>query len=178
MPVTLTKVHKHISKKRGKVEALHEFSRDARRLRRAGARDDRVASSNTTTMKARQPYMDRIDYFHDAVASLEEPLSDSEMAELVQQCINRDVEEIEQLKKEQRKGRPPTRRQEALTQRTQTEEKEFKTGFWMPDLTDASVLVALKKWNAQWSGLSQMKFMRLLQSGEKKASSFPPNGMS
>jgi len=53
---TLQKVHKHISKKRGVVDSLHENSRDARRLRRAGHRDDRLSRHNTITMRARQPY--------------------------------------------------------------------------------------------------------------------------
>lgn len=43
MPKSFNKVHKQISKKRGAVEALHENSRDAKRLNRANARDSRVA---------------------------------------------------------------------------------------------------------------------------------------
>ena len=53
---TLSKVHKHISKKRGVVDSLHENSRDARRLRRAGHRDDRLSRHTSITMRARQPY--------------------------------------------------------------------------------------------------------------------------
>lgn len=92
--------------------------------------------------------------------------------------IYRDAEELAQLKQERRKGRPPTKREEVLGQRTETEEKEFKIGFWVPDLTEMDVLVALKKWNGKWSGLSPVKFVRLVQGGEKKDSTFPPNGMS
>lgn len=93
-------------------------------------------------------------------------------------CINRDGEELAQLQQERRKGRPPSRQEEALKQRTQTEEKEFKTGFWMPDLSDKDVLLALKQWNGVWSGLSPMRFIRLTSDGVKQASSFPPKGMS
>lgn len=93
-------------------------------------------------------------------------------------CINRDGEEIAQLQQERRKGRPPTRRDQALKERTQTEENEFKTGFWMPDLGDAEALKILKDWSGHWSGLSSMKFIRLLQDGSKQPSSFPPKGMS
>lgn len=139
--------------------------------------------------------MDRIEYFHDAVQTIDEPLTEAELAELVTKyvhgcrfthssrlmpyrCINRDGEELAQLQQERRKGRPPTRREEALKQRTQTEEKEFKTGFWMPDLSDKDVLLALKHWNGEWSGLSPMKFIRLTPDGVKQTSSFPPKGMS
>lgn len=93
-------------------------------------------------------------------------------------CISRDEEELAQLQQERRKGRPPIRREEALTQRTQTEEKEFKTGFWMPDMSDEDVLVALKAWNGKWSGLSPLKFIRLTQAGVKQSSSFPPKSIS
>jgi translation machinery-associated protein 16 len=56
MPKSLSKVHKHIAKKRGVVEALHENSRDAKRLRRAGIRDDRVARVSVTMARGRQSY--------------------------------------------------------------------------------------------------------------------------
>lgn len=93
-------------------------------------------------------------------------------------CINRDGEELAELQQERRKGRPPSRREEALKQRTQTEEKEFKTGFWLPDLTDEETLLKLKNWSGEWTALSSAKFARLLQDGAKQASSFPPKGMS
>lgn len=139
--------------------------------------------------------VDRIEYFYDAVQTIDEPLNEAELAPLVTKyvhrcefrdipgltlyrCINRDADELAQLQQERRKGRPPTRREEALKQRTQTEEKEFKTGFWMPDLSDKDVLLALKNWNGEWSGLSPMTFVRLTQDGVKQTSSFPPKGMS
>jgi hypothetical protein len=62
MPVTLSKVHKQISKKRGVVNALHENSRDAQRLRKAGARDDRLSRHSATVLRARQPYSET--YLH------------------------------------------------------------------------------------------------------------------
>ena len=38
----LSKVHKHITKKKGKTPNLHENSRDTQRLQRAAGRDDRL----------------------------------------------------------------------------------------------------------------------------------------
>jgi translation machinery-associated protein 16 len=140
--------------------------------------------------------VERIHYFHEAVQSIEEPLSDDQLSEMIlkyvhhhehslraprligYRCIHRDEGEIAQLKSERRKGRPPTRREELLNQRTETEEKEFKTGFWLPELGDADVLHALKHWNRHWAGLSSLKFIRITQEGVKQASSFPPKGMS
>lgn len=54
--VSLSKVHKHISKKRGAMDSMHENSRDARRLRRAGSREERLSHHAGMTLKARQPY--------------------------------------------------------------------------------------------------------------------------
>ena len=92
--------------------------------------------------------------------------------------INRDVPEIEQLQHERRKGRPPSKREEALLQRTDTENKELKTGFWMPDLSNEDVVKALPRWNQVWSSLSAMKFIRFTSDGGKQPSTFPPKGLS
>ena len=56
MPKSFSKVHKKISKKRGVVEALHENSRDARRLNRANTRDTRVARVQANMSRGRQSY--------------------------------------------------------------------------------------------------------------------------
>lgn len=53
MARTFQKVHKHVNKKKGAVEALHENSRDAKRLRRAGARDDRVSRVQASLARGR-----------------------------------------------------------------------------------------------------------------------------
>jgi translation machinery-associated protein 16 len=92
--------------------------------------------------------------------------------------INRSVPEIEQLQSERRKGRPPSKREEALLQRTEVENKEFKTGFWMPDLSQEDVIKGLASWNGDWSGLSMMKFIRITKDGGKQPSAFPPKGLS
>ncbi|RDW86760.1 translation machinery-associated protein 16 [Aspergillus mulundensis] len=178
MPKSLQKVQKHISKKRGAIEALHENSRDAKLLRRAGTRDDRVARVSAAMAKGRQSYVDRILYFQESIPEGTVSLSENDIPDLVARYINRSVPEIEQLQSERRKGRPPSKREEALLQRTEAENKEFKTGFWMPDLTEEDVVSALVRWNGNWSGLSPLKFIRLTKEGGKQASTFPPKGLS
>ncbi|KAI9925661.1 hypothetical protein ASPWEDRAFT_41786 [Aspergillus wentii DTO 134E9] len=178
MPKTFAKVHKHISKKRGAVDALHEFSRDARRLRRANHRDDRVAKASVTTSRGRQSYIDRIAYFQETIPDDAQPFSDEEIMQTITNYINRSNPEIEQLKSERRKGRPPSKREEVLLQRMDAESKEYKTGFWMPDFSQPEVLRALAIWNGDWSGLSMMKFIRFTKESGKQASSFPPKGLS
>ncbi|KAL2835042.1 translation machinery-associated protein 16 [Aspergillus cavernicola] len=180
MPKSLSKVHKHITKKRGVgvLEAMHENSRDAKLLRRAGIRDDRVARISATMARGRQSYVDRIIYLKEAIPEGTVTFSDDDMSDLITRFINRSVPEIEQLQSERRKGRPPIKREEALLQRTETENKEFKTGFWIPDLGQEDVVKDLVKWNGHWSGLSNIKFIRLTKEGAKQSSTFPPKGLS
>lgn len=57
MAKALHKVHKLIAKKKGgKTNALHENSRDSRRLRTAGAREDKIAKLLAAASKANQTY--------------------------------------------------------------------------------------------------------------------------
>ncbi|KAF9892959.1 hypothetical protein FE257_000551 [Aspergillus nanangensis] len=178
MPKALAKVHKHISKKRGPLQALHENSRDAKRLRRATAREDRVARGAASLSRGRQSYIDRIDYFQETVPDGTDPLSDADMLDLIVRYINRSVPEIEQLQSERRKGRPPIKREEALLERTDAENRELKTGFWIPDFSQPEVIKALASWKGDWSGLSALKFIRLTKETGKQTSVFPPKGLS
>ncbi|KAI4119918.1 MAG: hypothetical protein LQ345_000176 [Seirophora villosa] len=52
MPKNLAKVQKKIAKKKGNVSSLHENSRDARRLRRAGASYLARDSAELSTLQA------------------------------------------------------------------------------------------------------------------------------
>lgn len=60
MPSSLHKVSKKISKKKGassiKSGVLHENSRDAQKIRRASARDDKITRLAKVRAKLNQPY--------------------------------------------------------------------------------------------------------------------------
>ena len=56
MPKSLAKVQKKISKKKGNITSLHENSRDSQRLRRAGARSDKLNRVATARAKANRPH--------------------------------------------------------------------------------------------------------------------------
>jgi Translation machinery-associated protein 16 len=56
MPKSLNKVQKHITKKKGKINALHVNSRDSKSLLRAGGRDQKVAKLASLREKANRPY--------------------------------------------------------------------------------------------------------------------------
>ena len=58
------------------------------------------------------------------------------------------------------------------------EDKEFLSGFWMPDMSQQENLKKLKAWNGNWSSMSTLEFLRLTRDGVKQQSIFPPKGLS
>lgn len=82
------------------------------------------------------------------------------------------------MRAERRKGRPPSKREEVLSQNIDTEAKEFASGFWVPDMRGQDNLRKLKAWNKEWSAMSNIAFVRVSKDGGIKASSFPPRGLS
>jgi translation machinery-associated protein 16 len=97
---------------------------------------------------------------------------------MIEDYLGRDDEELANLKAERRAGRPPNNRQSLLEQHQATEQDEYASGFWVPDLEDGENLKRLKEWNGQWAGLATLKFARISKEGVKRGSSFPPKGMS
>lgn len=56
MPKSLAKVQKKVAKKKGNSNSLHENSRDAQKLRRAGARSEKLDRLAAARAKANQPH--------------------------------------------------------------------------------------------------------------------------
>ncbi|KAF2144640.1 uncharacterized protein K452DRAFT_349691 [Aplosporella prunicola CBS 121167] len=184
MPKSLSKVQKQIAKKRGsagKASAMHENSRDHHRLQAAGVRDEKIARIIASRSKQNQPYLLRIAHFRGAAEALPLPLAPipiSDTVSLIQSYVFRDDEELSQLKKSRRAGRPPSVRENMLRQRREAEEKEFESGFYVPDMQDEMTLARLRNWDGDWVGCNAMKFVRISKAGEKKESIWPPKGMS
>ncbi|CAK4030741.1 Hypothetical predicted protein [Lecanosticta acicola] len=179
MPSKLNKVQKHVSKKKGaRINALHENSRDAQRLRKAGARDERVARITATRQQANRPWLDRIAFFQDHLPATLHPMDVAQMRDLVQQFLARHDEELAQLKAERRPGRPPSNRQTLLEQQVKAEAQEYESGLWFPNLQDEETLVKLDGWAGEWMSLAVLRFIRVAKDGEVKESQFPPRGAS
>ena len=179
MPSKLAKVQKHVSKKKGKkINSLHESSRDAQRLRRAGARDDRVARLTAVKDKANQQFLLRISYLQKNLPEILDPLSVGEIQALISDYLDRNDEELDQLKTERRPGRPPGTRQTLLEEQRKMEQSEYESGFWLPNLQDEETLVKLDQWKGDWVSLGTMRFVRVDGSGSVKESQFPPRGAS
>lgn len=124
------------------------------------------------------------------------PLSDEDLHDLTQKyvvCIirvflnvhadlksyiQRDDDELATLKAQRRKGRPPSTDEERLIQMIDSEQREFRGGFWLPDLRDEDGRLKLEKWSGDWAGMNSLKFVRVAETGAIRPSSFPPKGQS
>jgi translation machinery-associated protein 16 len=179
MPSKLAKVQKHVAKKKGsKITSLHENSRDAKRLRRAGARDDRVARLSATRERNNKSWIDRIAFFQERLPETLHPIVMEDIQALISEHLARNDEEIDLLKAERRPGRPASNRQTMLEDLKKTEEREYDSGFWLPNLQDEETLVKLDQWKGDWIGLGIMRFVRIDRAGVAKESQFPPRGAS
>ena len=203
MSRALHKVTKQISKKRGnKLNTLHENSRDSKRLRRAGMREEKVAKTLHAARTANQLYgmfvadaldrlvsnafhfiVNRVEWFRNMIDepeedSLEKILSDEDVQVLTSEFVNRLDEDIQDLKSQRRPGRPPSSTEDQLKNQKEADEKEFKGGLWVPEVRSHDAREKLRKWNGEWSGLNTLKFVRVVKDGAIRDSSFPPKGMS
>jgi translation machinery-associated protein 16 len=174
----LSKVAKHIAKKKGGKKALHENSRDTQRLQRAGALDEKLNKLAGIRKRQNHPYLARVEFFQTAATEHASIFSLPDIQVLIEQYIHRDDEELETLKAERRPGRPASTREDLLKQKQNAEVGEYKSGFWVPDLEDDLNLQVLKEWDGRWASLHKLKFVRIATDGTKKESSFPPKGMS
>jgi translation machinery-associated protein 16 len=179
MPSKLAKVQKHVAKKKGsKITSLHENSRDAKRLRRAGARDDSVARVSATRERNNKLWIDRIAFFQDRLPDTLHPMNVDGIQALISEYLARNDEDIALLKAERRPGRPASTRQTLLEDLKKTEEREYDSGFWLPNLQDEETLVKLDQWKGDWIGLGILRFVRIDRAGVVKESQFPPRGAS
>ncbi|KXL47026.1 hypothetical protein M433DRAFT_57952 [Acidomyces richmondensis BFW] len=179
MPSKLAKVQKHVVKKKGsKINSLHENSRDALRLRKASARDDRVAKVTAVREKANRQWLDRVLFFQEKLPDTLHPLQVEDMQALIRDYVNRHDEELDQLKSERRPGRPPSTRQTVLEGQKDLERKEYESGLWLPNLSDEETLMKLDAWQGDWASLGSMRFLRINIQGGVFESQFPPRGAS
>jgi translation machinery-associated protein 16 len=83
---SLSKVQKKISKKSGgkPPTALHENSRDAQRLRQAGAREEKLQRIWDTAARSNQVYVDRVAWYREAIVGSTGAVSEEEMVRLTE----------------------------------------------------------------------------------------------
>ncbi|KAK7924286.1 hypothetical protein PG985_006340 [Apiospora marii] len=178
MPKTsLEKTRKAIVKKKGQLDAIHEYSRDSKRLHRAAARDDKLVKVASARRKADRPYINRAFFFQEAVKQNDlKPLEPSVVGELIKTYVHQYDEELNDLKKARRPGRPASTKEDLLKVKISTLQKEYENGFLLPVLTTEEDVMLLDRFEGSWSYLTNLKWVKLSEDGRVQPSSFPPKG--
>ncbi|KAL2752153.1 hypothetical protein ACRALDRAFT_1078209 [Sodiomyces alcalophilus JCM 7366] len=176
MARTLEKTRKKIAKKRnGPVEALHEFSRDSKRLRRATIRDQKLGRMAVSRSRKEQPFLERATYFQNAVKERGTvPLDLATIQSLINDFVHQHDEEYEEMKKSRRPGRAPSAKQDLLELKIKLLVEEQKNGFFVPDLTSEDNVQMLDNWEGSWSYLTTVSWVRVASDNTVKPASFPP----
>jgi len=174
---TFDKARKAIAKKKGPVEALHQYSRDSKRLHKAQVRDIRLEKLAATRRKTDRPHVERAAYFQEAVRRNEgKPLDNETIHELIRGFVHQYDEELAEIKQARRPGRPASAREDLLKVKITNLEKEYKNGFLVPVLDDETSAAMFERWDGAWAYLTQMKWVRISEDGKVQPSSFPPKG--
>ncbi|KAK4157689.1 translation machinery-associated protein 16 [Chaetomidium leptoderma] len=179
MAKTLEKARKQIAKKRnGAIDALHERSRDSKRLHRAQIRDDRLDKLAVTRRKKDKPLLARAAFFQEFLRengdkALELDAIQAKITEFVHQYD----EEYDEIKKARRAGRPASTREDLLRMKVTALEKEYRDGFYLPDLTTEANALVLSRFEGSWPYLANLAWVKISAAGNVKPSSFPPQGL-
>ena len=137
----------------------------------------------------------RVAHFQEAAKGVSAVFGKAEMQALIQRLgyqslsvkeiikryvsyLSRHIDEIEQLQRERRPGRPSSTREDLLKHATAAEEKEYASGFWLPEMQDEKNLEILRAWSGEWSSLNTLRYIRLSKDGTIRQSSYPPKGLS
>ncbi|EMR69777.1 putative translation machinery-associated protein 16 protein [Eutypa lata UCREL1] len=177
MGTSFEKTRKAIAKKKGPIQSLHQYSRDSKRLHRAQVRDEKLEKIAATRRRNDQPYLERAAFFQEAVKQNEgRPLESDTIQQLIKTFVQQYDEELEEIKKTRRKGRPASTREDLLKMKIETIQKEWQNGFLVPVLDTEENADRLNRWEGDWSYLTIMKWARISSKGTVKASSFPPRG--
>ncbi|TQS36183.1 hypothetical protein Golomagni_03372 [Golovinomyces magnicellulatus] len=172
----LKKIQKKIACKKGKTSALHENSRDAQRLKRAQGRDEKLERVALARRKNERPLLERTAYFQKPIKlNGGKVLGMEEIQTLIKSFLNQHIEELSLLKKQRRPGRPPSTREDLVRMKVARDDKEYRDGFYMPDLTDENNVTYFSLWEGNWSYLSTLKWVRVSSDGNVQMSRFPPN---
>lgn len=135
----------------------------------------------------------RISFFRDAALTATAPLAVAEIQGLVEKSVSlfdfsfgamlmgyryltRDAPVLRELQSARRPGRPSSTKEDLLGQRMETEEKEYGSGYWVPDMRDEGTLERLVEWKGEWAGLGRLKWVRVRRDGEVRGSEWPPTG--
>ncbi|KAL7752264.1 translation machinery-associated protein 16 [Sorochytrium milnesiophthora] len=154
------------SKKIGRLDNIHPYSRKAKQAKRALLRDDRLASSKSkrTTLRT-TPTIERFVWFKHAMDPERKSLSFNQLRELADMWLSRhdqEVAELEAENKERRNGKSKTR-EELLRAQAKTERSDYEVGgMEVPNLTKEEVVSFLRDWEGDPNQLPLIETRRVM----------------
>ncbi|KAI1260274.1 translation machinery-associated protein 16 [Xylariaceae sp. FL1019] len=177
MPKTLERTRKAIAKKKGTVEALHQYSRDSKRMHRAQVRDEKLVRITAARKKQDQPYIERTAFFQEALKQNgSQPLSLNTIQDLIKTYVHQYDEELDTVKKARRPGQPAKAKEDLLKMKIAQLQKEYQHGFLLPMLDAQENTAIIEKWEGSWSYLTTFKWVRVSADGKVQPATFPPRG--
>ncbi|KAI0828800.1 translation machinery-associated protein 16 [Hypoxylon sp. FL0890] len=177
MPKSFDKTRKAIAKKKGAIDSLHQYSRDSKRLHRAQVRDEKLEKIAASRKKNERPYLERATFFQEAIRQNgEQPLQMDVIQELIKTFVHQHDEELNEMKKTRRPGRPASAKEDLLKVKIDKLQKEYQNGFLVPVLDTEENVKLLGRWEGSWSYLTTLKWVRVSSAGQVQPSSFPPRG--
>ncbi|KAI1497279.1 translation machinery-associated protein 16 [Biscogniauxia marginata] len=177
MPKSLERTRKAIAKKKGPLDSLHQYSRDSKRLHRAQVRDEKLEKITASRKKHDKPFLERAAFFQEALKQNGgEPLQLDTIQELIKTFVHQHDDELSEVKKTRRPGRPASAKEDLLRMKIAKLEKEYENGFLVPVLDTRENTALLDRWEGSWSYLATLKWDRILSEGTRQPSTFPPRG--
>ncbi|KAK3689808.1 translation machinery-associated protein 16 [Podospora appendiculata] len=175
MAKTLEKTRKKIAKKRnGAIEALHQHSRDSKRLHTAQVRDDRLDKVARLRRRTDKILLQRVAFFQEVCRENEnKPLELQGVHTAINEFVHQFDEEYDQVRKERRPGRPASMREDLLKMRIEALLREQKDGFYMPDISNEANVVMLDRWEGSWAYLPNLVWIKISAEGTIRPSKFP-----
>ncbi|KAI3325409.1 translation machinery-associated protein 16 [Xylariaceae sp. AK1471] len=177
MPKTLERARKAITKKKGTIDSLHQYSRDSKRLHRASVRDEKLEKIAAARRKKDKPYIERAAFFQEALKQNGgQPLTIDVIQELIKTYVHQYDGELDEIKKARRPGQPAKPKEDLLKMKIAHLQKEYQNGFLLPVLDTQENATIVEKWEGSWSYLTTFKWTRIWSDGKVQPASFPPKG--
>ncbi|KAI3406815.2 TMA16 [Candida oxycetoniae] len=161
MPIahSLKKVTKNVSKSTG---SIHIKGRKFKQLNRAAVRDKKLQRKKLESIDKKSNELIIVTYFQSQIQTeTQSSYTLDEMKELITSFIQQYKEQLEELEKENRKGRPISTKQKILQEKIKHQEHVFDTSYNVPDLSDEETVKRLRAWNGTTGATTGFKFVRI-----------------
>ncbi|KAM0793790.1 hypothetical protein ACM66B_001207 [Microbotryomycetes sp. NB124-2] len=154
MPGNRVKTIKALQSRKGGAASskLHPNSRRAKQLQRVELRAHKLQVQGKVHRSSEVKKVDRLLYFVHALPEEQEKLSLDELHQTVVDYINRDDAERDELEQQRRqrsnwrKTEGKSKRETEIDKQKEQELLEYKTGFVVPDLTNAENVFICRQW--------------------------------